>query len=120
MKQFLDLSIFLFTVYGASYILTASVLLDEPRKYLTDFFDNLYSNSNFPFTKFAYDKLSYLINCTICASVWIACFFYFVLQNSTLILVSSNVYDLLIYTMIAPVFTMYMNDLFMDEVKEDD
>jgi hypothetical protein len=120
MQQLIDLTVFLFTVYGASYILTASVLLDEPRKYLSDFLDRLHSSSKFFFTKFAYDKLAYLLNCTICASVWIAILFYFLLQKSSLINVSSNAYDLLIYAMLAPVFTMYLNNLLMDEVLEND
>ena len=119
MQQFIDLTIFLFTVYGASYILTASVLLDEPRRYLSGFFDKLYSSSKFFLTRFAYDKLAYLLNCTICASVWIAILFYFLLQDSSIISLSSNEYDLLIYAMIAPVFTMYLNGLLMDEVVQD-
>ena len=117
--KFLDITIFLLPVYGASYILTVSVLLNEPRQWLTDFFDTkLNQTSNF-LLKFAYDKLAYLINCTICASVWIALVFFFVLQNSTLILVSSTEYDLLIYLMISPVFTMYMNGILLDEVDDD-
>tara|TARA_A100001201_G_scaffold128113_1_gene113044 strand:+ start:291 stop:653 length:363 start_codon:yes stop_codon:yes gene_type:complete len=120
MQNFIDLTIFLFTVYGASYIVTASVLLHEPRKFLSDYFDRMYSFSDSSFAKFAYDKLAYLLNCTICASVWIAFLFYFVLQSSTLISISSNEYDLLIYCMIAPVFTMYLNNLLMDEVDEND
>ena len=58
MQQFLDLTVFLFTVYGASYILTASVLLNEPRAFLSDFFDKMYSQSNSSFMKFGYDKLA--------------------------------------------------------------
>ena len=115
MKQLLDLLIFLTTVYGASYILTVSVLLDQPRQWLTDFFDNLLVRSNNFILKFVYDKLAYLINCTICASVWLAFLLFFFLQSSNLIALSSNAYDLLIYLMLAPVFTMYLNGILMEE-----
>lgn len=115
MKQFLDLFIFLTTVYGASYILTVSVLLNEPRGWLTDYFDERLSRTNNSFLTFAYDKLAYLINCTICASVWISIAFYFILQTSHIVSISSNEYDLLIYMMLSPVFTMYMNGILMEE-----
>lgn len=116
----LDLFIFLLTVYGASYIVTASVLFDQPRGWLTYFFDSKYeSSSNFIF-KFTYDKLAYLINCTICASVWLAALLFLLLQNSSLISLSPNIYDLIIYTMISPVFTMYMNEVLMEEENSDD
>lgn len=115
-----DLLIFLFTVYGASYIVTASVLFDQPRGWLSNFFDSKYdSSSNFIF-KFLYDKLGYLINCTICASVWTSVLLFLLLQKSNLISLSSSVYDLIIYAMISPVFTMYMNGVLMEEEVSDD
>ena len=120
MKQFLDLIIFLTAVYGASYIVTASVLLNEPRAWLTDKFDDLLSRSDTFILKFIYDKLAYLLNCTICASVWIAFAFFFILQKSNLISISSNAYDLLIYMMLAPVFTIYINGILMEEESNQD
>jgi hypothetical protein len=118
MNKFFDLLIFLTTVYGASYIFTVSVLLNEPRAWLTALFDKRYETSTNSFIKFGYDKLAYLINCTICASVWLAFFFYFVFQSSILISISSNEYDLLIYMMLSPVFTMYLNGILMEEETE--
>lgn len=116
----LDLFIFLLTVYGASYIVTASVLFDQPRGWLTHFFDSKYESSSNFILKFIYDKLAYLINCTICASVWLSLLLFFLLQESTLISLSGNTYDLIIYAMISPVFVMYMNGILMEEETTDD
>lgn len=115
MKQFLDLIIFLTSVYGASYILTTSVLLSEPRVWVTDLFDSQFEKSNNSFLKFIYNKLSYLINCIICASVWVSIAFCFGLQRSELISISPARYDLLIYMMLSPVFAMYLNGVLTEE-----
>lgn len=120
MNTLIDLAIFQFSVYGASYIVTGSTLLDQPRDWLSNFLESRYDSTGNFILKFTYDKLGYLINCTICASVWLAALFFVIFQNSNVISISSNVYDLIIYATISPVFAMYMNGILMEERSSDD
>jgi len=115
MNTLIDLAIFQLSVYGASYILTGSTLLDQPRDWLSNFLESRYDLTNNSLLKFVYDKLGYLINCIICASVWLAVLFFVIFQNSNIISISSNIYDLIIYATISPVFAMYMNGILMEE-----
>ncbi len=111
--KILDLIIFFLANYGFAYIVTQSVLLKEPRDFISDWFYKKYSSqeNKSKVLKFIYKKLDYLITCIICASVWTSFILYFLFKNSSLIQISQNAYDLLIYLLMAPVFTLLLKNI---------
>lgn len=116
--KIIDLIIFFLANYGFAYIVTQSVLLDEPRDWLSEKLTKLSKNTNVYFS-FLLNKIEYLINCIICSSVWTVLFLSFFLSFSKLIILPVNAYDLLLYVLIAPVFTILLNKYLYVEEYED-
>lgn len=119
MVKLLDLLIFYVANLGLAYIITQSVLLQEPRDALSRWLLKEEEETQSHVFKFLCNKLDYLITCIICASVWTSCFLFLLSSKFTLIQMPSSNYDLLLVLLIAPIVTLIFNNFMYSETEED-
>ena len=120
MIKLIDLLIFYIANVGLAYIITQSVLLEEPRSGISKWLLKEEKETKSSFYKFLANKLDYLITCIVCASVWTSCFLFLISKNFSLIQIGSNGYDLLLIVLMSPIVTLIFNNLMYSEVEEDE
>ena len=120
MMKLIDLLIFYIANVGLAYIITQSVLLQEPRSAISRWLLREEKETTSFVYKFISNKLDYLITCIVCASVWTSCFLFLFANKFSLIQIGSNGYDLLLIALMSPIITLIFNNFMYSEIEEEE
>lgn len=118
MLKITDLLLFYILNWSVAWILTNSMLLEEPRAWVSEWLTKKSQWNSHPILAFVYNKINYLINCIICTSIWTALVLCFVITQAHYLRVGSSIVDFLLVSLSAPFFTMLLTKI-IENTEED-
>ena len=111
MLKIIDLLLFYILNWSVAWILTNSVLLEEPREAISEWLYkkhtlSLIDTGKRSISQTLYLKLDYLITCIICTSIWTGLLICFMLGQDSYLRIGNNIVDYLMISISSPFFTM--------------
>tara|TARA_B100001109_G_scaffold238895_1_gene221041 strand:+ start:134 stop:532 length:399 start_codon:yes stop_codon:yes gene_type:complete len=123
MMKIIDLMLFYILNWSVAWILTSSVLLKEPREYLSTWLYNKTineANKNKSIFRFICNKLEYLITCIICTGIWTSLMLSYLVSKSSYLHIGSSALDYLLISLSTPFFTMVFTNIIYSNTEEEE